>query len=127
MYTIELYNYIKSSLVDFQYAGPTANSTCYCRVFKIPNNYPNKKHVFTVGASYFHIMRIFQREILINSSAPNLVYHLTLDECDADAQFDDSNLPSGIATTTVVNTSQPGTLVVHLATFILLLFNSRQA
>jgi hypothetical protein len=33
---------------------------------------------------------------LINSSTENLVYHLTLNECDSEAVFDDNNLPRGI-------------------------------
>jgi hypothetical protein len=33
---------------------------------------------------------------LIDSSAENLVYHLTLNECDDEAVFDDNDLPLGI-------------------------------
>jgi hypothetical protein len=33
---------------------------------------------------------------LIDSSAANLVYHLTLNECDGEAVFDDNNLPYGV-------------------------------
>ena len=41
---------------------------------------------------------IFQREIVLQSSADdqNLVYHLSLSECNPEAAFDDNNLPRGI-------------------------------
>ena len=50
----------------------------------------------------------FQREIVLQSSPENqnLVYHLSLSECNLGAVFDDDNLPRGICDGNVTAFSQ---------------------
>ncbi|CAF4968100.1 unnamed protein product, partial [Rotaria sp. Silwood1] len=65
------------------YRVPSNETTYYCKVFKIPIDYPTKKHAIAY-------------KVLINPDNRDLVHHFTLSECDPSTTFNDANLPEGV-------------------------------
>ena len=74
-----------------------------------------KRHAIAVCILFFsfqvlplYLSCIFQRQIILQSNADtqNLVYYLSLSECNPEAVFDDDNLPRGICDRNVTVFSQ---------------------
>ncbi|UJR17775.1 hypothetical protein I4U23_004673 [Adineta vaga] len=71
---------------DFRFENlmvPSTDTTYYCKVFKSPTKYHEKRHAIA-------------HEILIDSRNKNLLHHLDLFECNSMDILDDTKLPDGI-------------------------------
>ncbi|CAF4462457.1 unnamed protein product [Rotaria sp. Silwood2] len=65
------------------YVVPAIETTYYCKVYKAPTNFRQRRHAIA-------------RNIMVDSNNRDIVHHVVLFECNPTAVFDDNNLPEGI-------------------------------
>ncbi|CAF0896019.1 unnamed protein product [Adineta steineri] len=65
------------------YLVPSTGTTYHCKIYKVPNKYPVKRHAIA-------------HKILVDSQNTDLIHHLDLYECDPMATFNDEKLPDDL-------------------------------